>query len=129
MIYGAGHAPLLRQFAQQSGYFEVVDPLRYLAPEPSMPAGAPHSTACNRRAQRLQCGMRIRFLPIVLLVATFAAMLAACSHAPTRNPMATWVPSPNHGARHPILIVIHATEQDSVAESLDTLRTPTAAGR
>lgn len=42
VIYGAGHAPLLRQFAQQSGYFEVVDPLRYLAPEPSTSAGASH---------------------------------------------------------------------------------------
>ncbi len=30
VIYGAGHAPLLRQFAQESGYFEVVDPLPYL---------------------------------------------------------------------------------------------------
>src|SRR5690606_19128746 len=30
VIYGAGHAPLLRQFAQQSGYFEVADPLEYL---------------------------------------------------------------------------------------------------
>ncbi|MGN7727194.1 DUF5694 domain-containing protein [Luteimonas sp. 22616] len=42
VIYGAGHAPLLRQFAQQSGYFEVVDPLRYLdaaapAPQPAAP--------------------------------------------------------------------------------------------
>jgi len=30
VIYGAGHAPLLRQFAQQSGYFDVLDPLDYL---------------------------------------------------------------------------------------------------
>ena len=30
VIYGAGHAPLLRQFAEQSGYFDVVDPLPYL---------------------------------------------------------------------------------------------------
>jgi len=41
-VYGAGHVPLLRQFAAQSGYFEVVDPLRYLdaaapAPQPASP--------------------------------------------------------------------------------------------
>ena len=30
VIYGAGHAPLLRQFAGQSGYFEVLEPLDYL---------------------------------------------------------------------------------------------------
>ena len=30
VIYGAGHAPLLRQFADQSGAFLVVDPLPYL---------------------------------------------------------------------------------------------------
>lgn len=30
VIYGAGHAPLLRQFAQQSGYFDVVDPRAHL---------------------------------------------------------------------------------------------------
>lgn len=30
VIYGAGHVPLLRRFAAQSGHFEVVDPLPYL---------------------------------------------------------------------------------------------------
>jgi hypothetical protein len=30
VIYGAGHAPLLRQFAGQSGAFQVIDPLPYL---------------------------------------------------------------------------------------------------
>jgi hypothetical protein len=30
VVYGAGHAPLLRRFAAQSGYLEVVDPLPYL---------------------------------------------------------------------------------------------------
>ena len=29
-IYGAGHVPLLRQFAQQSGLFHVVDAIAYL---------------------------------------------------------------------------------------------------
>jgi N-acetylmuramoyl-L-alanine amidase len=53
--------------------------------------------------------------------------LAACASAP-RNPMAQWVPSPNHGPRRPILIVLHATEQSSVQESLDTLRTENSGG-
>lgn len=67
-----------------------------------------------------------------------AALLAAlllcsgCSHWPwtvhARNPLATWVPSPNHNARHAVLIVLHATEQDSVEESLDTLRTGNSGG-
>ena len=39
-------------------------------------------------------------------------MQAACTHAPPRNPMAQWVPSPNHEPRRPILIVLHATTQD-----------------
>lgn len=42
--------------------------------------------------------------------------------------MARWVPSPNHEARRPILIVLHATEQDSVEESLLTLSTGNSGG-
>ena len=30
-----------------------------------------------------------------LLLAFFVVLLAACAHAPHRNPMAEWVPSPN----------------------------------
>jgi N-acetylmuramoyl-L-alanine amidase len=55
-------------------------------------------------------------------------LFAACAHAP-RNPMAHWVPSPNHDTRRPTLIVIHYTEQDSVAQSLRTLRTRNSGGR
>ncbi len=64
------------------------------------------------------------------LAIAVALTLAACSHAPRveKNPLATWVPSPNHEARRPILIVIHATEQDSVEQSLDTLRTANSGG-
>ncbi|MCL1635833.1 N-acetylmuramoyl-L-alanine amidase [Luteimonas sp. SX5] len=68
--------------------------------------------------------MRARSLAILLLT----ALLAACFHAPPRNPMAQWVPSPNHEPRRPILIVLHATEQDGVQESLDTLRTGNSGG-
>lgn len=65
----------------------------------------------------------LRIAPLLLLAA-----LAACTHAPPRNPIAQWVPSPNHEPRRPILIVLHATEQHSVAESLDTLRTANSGG-
>lgn len=63
----------------------------------------------------------------ILSMLVVSLLLAACAHAP-RNPMATWVPSPNHGARQPILIVIHATEQDDVQQSLNTLRTANSGG-
>ena len=65
---------------------------------------------------------RIRCLLPILLT------LSACTHVP-RNPMAEWVPSPNHNARQPVLIVIHHTEQDSVQQSLDTLRTRNSGGQ
>lgn len=58
----------------------------------------------------------------LLLPAALLALLTACSHAPPRNPLAGWVPSPNQDVRRPNLIVIHFTEQDSVQQSLDTLR-------
>ncbi|WAT14656.1 N-acetylmuramoyl-L-alanine amidase [Xanthomonas fragariae] len=48
--------------------------------------------------------------------------LGACAHAPQRNPLAHWVPSPNYDARRPILIVLHFTGQHSVQQSLGTLR-------
>ncbi|TWI05753.1 N-acetylmuramoyl-L-alanine amidase [Luteimonas cucumeris] len=68
----------------------------------------------------------MRMKPVLLLL--LSLLLAACSHAPPRNPMAQWVPSPNHEPRRPILIVLHATEQGSVQESLDTLRTRNSGG-
>ena len=65
-------------------------------------------------------------LPLLLLAAT---ALTACNHASPRNPLATWVPSPNQDLRRPNLIVIHFTEQDSVQQSLDTLRSANSGGR
>ena len=47
----------------------------------------------------------------------------------THNPLATWVPSENHNEREALIVVIHATEQSSVAASLDTLRSGNANGR
>ncbi|MBP6796739.1 MAG: N-acetylmuramoyl-L-alanine amidase [Luteimonas sp.] len=54
--------------------------------------------------------------------------LAACQHAPPRNPMATWVPSQNFDVRRAQIIVLHYTEQDSVEQSLATLRTRNSGG-
>lgn len=55
--------------------------------------------------------------------------LGACAHAPQRNPLAQWVPSPNYDARRPILIVLHFTDQQSVPQSLGTLRGRNSGGR
>lgn len=57
------------------------------------------------------------------------AVFAGCAATPPRNPLALWVPSANHEARRPVLVVIHATEQASAAESLDTLRRAHGTGR
>jgi N-acetylmuramoyl-L-alanine amidase len=62
----------------------------------------------------------------VLLLCLLA--LASCAHSPPRNPLAQWVASPNFDERRPIVIVLHYTEQDSVARSLHTLRTRNSGG-
>ncbi len=76
--------------------------------------------------------MRLPLLGRGLLLRTAAlllvALLAACAHAPARNPLATWVPSKNHDIRRPVLIVLHYTEQHSVQQSLDTLRSANSGG-
>jgi N-acetylmuramoyl-L-alanine amidase len=63
-------------------------------------------------------------------IAATCVLLAACAHAPqaARNALAEWVPSPNFDARRPVAIVIHATEQGSAAQSLETLRTRNRGG-
>ncbi|WP_426690257.1 N-acetylmuramoyl-L-alanine amidase [Rhodanobacter ginsengiterrae] len=66
--------------------------------------------------------------PRRLVLLALIALLTACVHAPPRNPLATWVPSPNHDIRRPVLIVLHFTNQHSVQESLDTLRTKNSGG-
>ena len=67
----------------------------------------------------------------LLLPALLALSLAACSTTPLeqRSPLATWVPSPNHNARAPVVIVLHHTDQHSVQESLDTLRSANSGGK
>ena len=57
------------------------------------------------------------------------ALLGACAQAPVRNPLAEWVPSKNFNERRPVVIVLHATEQESAAQSLDTLRSANSGGK
>src|SRR6185312_15289188 len=63
-----------------------------------------------------------------LLTCIALMTLAACAPLPPRNPIATWVPSKNHDARKPQLIVVHFTDEASVAQSLQTLRTRNSGG-
>ena len=67
--------------------------------------------------------MRRIAIPLIAALA-----LSACATAP-RNPIATWVPSENFDVRRPVAIVLHFTEQDSVQQSLDTLRSRNSGGR
>ena len=67
----------------------------------------------------------VRLLPLLLLLLA----MAACAPVKTvRSPLAQWEPSPNHNQRGPILVVLHFTSQDSVAESLHTLSTGNSGG-
>ncbi|MGY1411135.1 MULTISPECIES: N-acetylmuramoyl-L-alanine amidase [unclassified Luteimonas] len=68
------------------------------------------------------------FLRLAAATACLMA-LSACQHGAPRNPMATWVPSPNFDVRRAQVIVLHYTEQDSVERSLHTLRTANSGGR
>nr|WP_298150258.1 N-acetylmuramoyl-L-alanine amidase [uncultured Pseudoxanthomonas sp.] len=65
----------------------------------------------------------------ILAVAAMTVLLAACAHSGPRNPLATWVPSKNFDERRPVVIVLHYTEQESVEQSLDTLRSRNSGGR
>lgn len=58
----------------------------------------------------------------------FSLLLAACAAAPVRNPLASWVPSQNYGERRAQLIVLHFTGENSVQNSLKTLRTGNSEG-
>ncbi len=61
-----------------------------------------------------------------LLIASLALGLAACATQPARNPIATFVKSPNFDARRAQLIVVHFTVQGSVDDSIKTLSDPAA---
>ena len=62
------------------------------------------------------------------LVGSALLLAAACAPVQVRSPLAQWVPSPNFNDRNAILIVLHGTEQDSVQQSLVTLRTRNSGG-
>jgi N-acetyl-anhydromuramyl-L-alanine amidase AmpD len=64
---------------------------------------------------------------MILVCLTMAAM-SGCAPLAPRNPLATWAPSKNYDIRKPQLIVLHFTDQDSVAQSLNTLRTANSDG-
>lgn len=65
---------------------------------------------------------------LLLAVWIIAGLLSACAPLPPRNPLATWVASDNHNARQAQLLVLHFTDEESVAESLDTLRGSNSGG-
>lgn len=67
--------------------------------------------------------------PLKYLAAIVLLLLAACAPTQVRSPLAHWVASPNHDNRQATIIVLHATEQDSVEQSLHTLRTRNVGGR
>jgi N-acetylmuramoyl-L-alanine amidase len=73
---------------------------------------------------------RLRFPRALIRLALLScvAILAACANVSPRNPLATWMPSPNHDIRRPVLIVVHFTDQHSAQESLDTLRSRNSGG-
>lgn len=68
--------------------------------------------------------MRRNHIPLIAALA-----LSACATTAPRNPIATWVASENFDTRRPVVIVLHFTEQDSVQQSLDTLRSRNSGGR
>lgn len=55
-------------------------------------------------------------------------LLAGCATAPPHNPLAIWMPSPNHNARRATLIVLHYTGETSAQRALRTLATRNAGG-
>ena len=86
-----------------------------------------HHRPMSSRLKSRDLHMRTR-LPIALLSLVLLWTLLACAPVPERNSLATWVPSPNQDMRRPVIIVIHATEQDGVERSLRTLRTGNSGG-
>jgi len=68
--------------------------------------------------------MKSRFVGLAIV----AVLLVACSAGKVRSPLAEWSPSPNHEPRRPVLIVLHGTEQTSVARSLRTLKSSNSRG-
>ena len=76
---------------------------------------------------RIFCPAAKKFARKTALLAAIV-LLAACAATPARNPLATWVPSTNYGERRAQLIVLHFTDENSVRNSLKTLRTGNSGG-
>lgn len=67
---------------------------------------------------------------LALIAATLS--LAACASLvpkPVKSPLAQWSASPNFDQRRAQIIVLHYTQQGSVAESLETLKTANSQGK
>lgn len=62
-----------------------------------------------------------------LLQAAALLLMASACHPP-RNSLAEWIPSPNHNARHPQMVVIHHTVEDTFEGALKVLRTQNSGG-
>src|SRR5690606_24218429 len=143
----AGDAACARRACGDRRHRTAQSRLRGAAPAPGLrargaiPRGRPEIRTVDRcrllaalpaRGRRLafrgrggcNAGMNAR----LLVVLAAAAMLAACAHQPPRSPIAEWVPSPNYDVRRPNLIVIHATEEGSAEQALDTLRIANSGG-
>lgn len=69
--------------------------------------------------------MKHRVWPVLLA----AALSPACTHTPQKSALAEWSPSRNFDARRPRLIVLHATEMDSVEGALRVLKSANSGGR
>jgi N-acetylmuramoyl-L-alanine amidase len=65
--------------------------------------------------------------PIAAAACAGLLLVSGCRHHGASD--ARWTPSDNHDARRAIIVVVHATEQGSVEESLATLRSENAGGR
>src|SRR5690606_12173731 len=120
----AGTVPLPPAVA--GGPARRAGPARHRRGDPCLPLfpGTMACAACQARRGAVQCTAMIPRLLLLSLV----LLLAACAQAPVRNPLAQWRPSPNHDERRAVAIVIHATEQRSVAESLLTLSAGNSGG-
>lgn len=69
--------------------------------------------------------MKICFLHTPLFVGAISALLVACTPLPPRTGVASqWIPSPNFDVRHPNLVVIHHTGDNTALQALRTLTTP-----
>lgn len=66
-------------------------------------------------------------IPRTLAMIALSMLLGACAGT-VRSPLARWSPSPNFEPRRAVLIVLHATEQESVKKSLHTLKTANRGG-